>query len=97
MKEKGKERLYERRQTGGKKKFEGLRHCIKHLKMADVRSRRQFLASGVRSVTNHVVKAEDATWNVSEALNMAALQLKISWLVDFCSSKLLCSKVLTAD
>lgn len=93
----GKERLYERRQTGGGEKFKGLRHCTKHLKMADVRSQRQFLAPGVRSVTNHVVKAKDATWNVSEALNMAALQLKISWLVDFCSSKLLCSKVLTAD
>lgn len=83
--------------NGGGGGFEGLRHCTKHLKMADVRSRRQFLAPGVRSVTNHVVKAKDATWNVSEALNMAALQLKISWLVDFCSSKLLCSKVLTAD
>lgn len=102
QREKGNERKRKRetvwkKTNGGKKKFEGLRHCIKHLKMADVRSRRQFLASGVRSVTNHVVKAEDATWNVSEALNMAALQLKISWLVDFCSSKLLCSKVLTAD
>ena len=34
-------------------------HSAKCLKMADVRSqRRQFLASGVRSVANHVAKAE---------------------------------------
>lgn len=87
--------MYERSRE--KKKFEGLRHCTKCLKMVGVRSQRQCLASGVRSAANHVVKAEDVTWNVTEALNMAALQLKISWLVDFCNSKLLCSEVLTAD
>lgn len=66
--------------------------------MSEVR-RRQFLASEVGSAANQVAKAE-ASLNVACDRTLQIWRCwnsKTSWLVDFCSSKLLCGEVLTAD
>lgn len=65
---------------------------------------RQFLASVVKSVACHVAKEKAILKrNVNGASSMVTLKLRISWLVDFCSSMdfctvaLLCREVLTAE